>query len=401
MGLVWSGSERYRIHLAVVRGVMSAVLPPESDPFAETLASLVLDARGKLLRPLLVLLGARAQAEAMGRQELAELAPPSIGEDEAYAAGRALGAAPNNESVLVDHAAGAILFPGRVYLLAAALELLHTATLVHDDIIDRAEKRRGLPTLHSIGGYRRAILAGDYLFTTSLMLTGPWLTGFQHADAGRALQLLCRGEMLQARAQDKQKPSPRLYRRQIAGKTAMLFVLAARGGATLMADALGAAAPSPSTPQGEIPGLGQVPHQLGLYAYGLGMAFQINDDILDYTPGAASGKSAFRDYNQGLLTLPLLHGLGKDHDGKLKAFMKRYPPGKKELSKGRETQLTKLLEERGAISGARAEAQAYLASGRRQLVGTEPMVATMADLDALAVKLLPILTSEARERTVG
>lgn len=399
MGLDWSGSERYRIHLAVVRGVMGSILPPAEDPFAETLSSLVLDARGKMLRPLLVLLGARAEAESSAVAGFRELAVPGCTEDEAFAAGRALGAAPGNEALLTGLLPGALLFPGRVYLLAAALELLHTATLVHDDIIDRAEKRRGLPTLHTLGGHRRAILAGDYLFSSSLMLISPWLSGMQHADAGRALQLLCRGEMLQARAQDRAIPSKRLYKRQIAGKTAMLFVLACRGGATLMAEARRPALARATAPHGEAHGETQIARMLGVYAYGLGMAFQINDDLLDYFPGDAGSKTAFRDYNQGLLTLPLILGLEDDLKGELHRFIERHIPGKKDLSPRQEHTLTVLLTERKARERACLEAQNYLLTGRRQVADTKSPSGGIQDLDALAARLLPELAG-ALPRTI-
>ena len=173
--------------------------------------------------------------------------------------------------------------------LAAAVELLHTATLVHDDLIDNSATRRGNPTLNRLWNSRAAILAGDYLFAKSADLVASTENVRVMGIVARTLMIICGGELRQLFGAndwtvDRQEYYDRIYR-----KTASLFVMAAETGAILA----GAEA--------------QWVQALSTYGYKLGVAFQIVDDILDFTSDETQlGKPVGHDLREGTLTLPAL-----------------------------------------------------------------------------------------------
>lgn len=180
----------------------------------------------------------------------------------------------------------------KVLSLAAAVEMLHTATLVHDDLIDAAPLRRGSPTVSSLWGDQIALFAGDYLFAGAASLAAETgdaqvITLFAHT-----LVSICTGEMQQSlRAPHWQQLEEDYYQR-IRGKTASLFVLSAQGGALLSA-----------APDGTISALRN-------YGHNLGMAFQIVDDILDFVGDEEElGKPRGSDLHQGTITLPTIYFL--------------------------------------------------------------------------------------------
>ena len=190
-----------------------------------------------------------------------------------------------------------VLLSGKLYdyrleplmLLAAAVELLHTATLVHDDAIDNSSMRRGRPTVNNVWGEERAVLLGDYLFaragelaaeTNNLRVVKLFSRTLMTISAGELNQIYYAGKTQQARSQ---------YVERIAGKTASLFTLATKGGGIL----------------------GRAPvravRALGEYSYHLGVAFQIADDILDFIGTEEElGKPVGSDLVQGTLTLPAM-----------------------------------------------------------------------------------------------
>ncbi len=190
-----------------------------------------------------------------------------------------------------------VLLAGRAYdydrealvTAAAGVELLHTASLVHDDTIDRAALRRGKPTLNSMLSSGAVILLGDYLFAQSAMLAAATQHPRVVAVFASTLANICDGqlrEMFDAHRIDQTRED---YERRIYGKTASLFAGAAEMGAVL------GAAPEP--------------HIQALRAYGgdLGMAFQVVDDVLDLREGTQKlGKPAGQDLRQGTVTLPTM-----------------------------------------------------------------------------------------------
>jgi geranylgeranyl pyrophosphate synthase len=173
--------------------------------------------------------------------------------------------------------------------LAASIELLHTATLVHDDVIDAAATRRGRATANSLVGNAASVMVGDYMFAHAAELVAR--TG--NIDVIRlfaeTLMHMATGELHQDMSAYSYGQSTREYFNRIAGKTASLFATAAKGGAMIG----GANA--------------QQAEALRSYGENIGMAFQVVDDLLDVTATEEElGKPAGSDLMQGTLTLPSL-----------------------------------------------------------------------------------------------
>ncbi len=163
--------------------------------------------------------------------------------------------------------------------VATAVELMHSASVVHDDINDHGLVRRGRPSINAAWGRTFALLTGDFLFTKVYELMAPF--GDLNVDLARAAVALVEGETLQASAVAENKLNRETYLRIIALKTAALFQAAAQMGASL------GAAP-------------QYAPAFGEFGFQMGMAFQITDDILDLTStDMALGKTVGRDRQQG------------------------------------------------------------------------------------------------------
>jgi len=183
--------------------------------------------------------------------------------------------------------------PGNnIYPLAIAFEYLHVATLLHDDVIDHAETRRGRPTVNEAFGLPQAILAGDFLHARSLFLIGT-IGGSGCLDLiCRATEAMVAGEFLQLANASNLNQSESDYFAVIKGKTA-LFI-----GAVCEIGGIFSGADETNT------------EQLRQYGANLGLAFQIQDDLLDYLGDAAkTGKTVGNDFFEGKMTLPLLHTL--------------------------------------------------------------------------------------------
>ncbi len=176
----------------------------------------------------------------------------------------------------------------RVARPAAAIELMHTASVVHDDINDHGILRRGRPSVNAIWGRTFALLTGDYLFTAVYELMAPYQQ--LNVDLARAATALVEGETLQASAVKNNTFTRKVYMDIIALKTAALFRAAAEIGAKL-ADAS----------DNEIDALGD-------FGFNLGLAFQIIDDILDIVADEESlGKTSGIDVHQGRGVAMALH----------------------------------------------------------------------------------------------
>jgi geranylgeranyl pyrophosphate synthase len=177
----------------------------------------------------------------------------------------------------------------RLITAAAGVELLHTASLIHDDTVDRAALRRGKPTLNSMLSSGAVILIGDYLFAQSAMLAAATDSTRVVSVFASTLGDICDGQLMEIFDAQRLDQTREEYERRIYGKTASLFAGSAEMGAIL----------------------GQAPesHIAALQRYGadLGTAFQIADDILDVTGATGDlGKPAGNDLRQGTLTLPII-----------------------------------------------------------------------------------------------
>ncbi len=177
------------------------------------------------------------------------------------------------------------------YLLpmATAVEILHTATLVHDDAIDNSLVRRGRPTINKLWGVEQAVLLGDYMFAEAGALTASTQNLRAIKLFAETLKTISNGELNQAFYAFNLEQSRQEYFQRVAKKTASLFCLATESGAVLS-----------QAPEESIQVLVE-------YAYNLGIAFQIVDDILDFVGTEEEmGKPVGSDLAQGTLTLPAI-----------------------------------------------------------------------------------------------
>jgi geranylgeranyl pyrophosphate synthase len=173
--------------------------------------------------------------------------------------------------------------------MAVSVELMHTATLVHDDAIDKSDTRRGQSTINSIWGDEIAILMGDYLFAKAGEFVADTQTPRVIKLFSHTLGIISSGEINQFRGSYNANQTRDDYFRRIYGKTASLFSLSTQSGA-ILAQAVEA-------------GVGAMKE----YGDNLGIAFQIVDDILDFTSTEeALGKPVGSDLTQGTLTLPAM-----------------------------------------------------------------------------------------------
>ncbi len=182
--------------------------------------------------------------------------------------------------------------PDKVIAMAAAVEMLHNATLVHDDLIDNALVRRGMTTLNAVWNKGATVLAGDYLFARA----AGFAAETEHIRVvqlfAETLRTIVDGELRQLFSSREWSQPKDAYYPRIFAKTASLFAAATRSGA-MLADA---------TPEQE--------QALDDYGRHLGMAFQIVDDILDYEGNEATlGKPVGGDLRQGIVTLPFFYFL--------------------------------------------------------------------------------------------
>lgn len=188
--------------------------------------------------------------------------------------------------------------------IAAAFEMLHTATLVHDDVIDKASMRRGQPTLNDTSGNHAAVLAGDYLFTRCFdLIAYPEEFGVIKA-LNRTLSELVVGELFQLENEGNSNISYETYYRTIYAKTGVLFELSASAPAIIIKEDSALEAP------------------LREYGRQLGIAFQIKDDMLDYSADAeALGKDPGTDLADGRITLPVLIALNHSNEQERKQLL--------------------------------------------------------------------------------
>lgn len=246
--------------------------------------------------------------------------------------------------------------------MAVGVELLHTASLVHDDIVDESDTRHGGATLYARVGNALAVLVGDYLFSQAAqacVATGNLDVVRLFAET---LGAMAQGQIDDANRQLGAQPAwERLsrdqYYRTIRGKTASLFVLACKG-------------------TGLLAGL-DARQVAGLETYGeqLGLAFQVFDDILDFTASEQElGKPVGSDLRQGTITLPVI--LMRDANLVDGRFRDAFDGDDVELQ-------VRLVQESGAIERALAEAETLVAAARGALEALPPGVEREA-LDALA-----------------
>jgi len=226
---------------------------------------------------------------------------------------------------------------------AASVELLHMATLVHDDVLDRAELRRGRPTISRAFGVETAVSAGNYLLARAFQE----LVGTGDAAAVDVLSAtavgLSEGEVMQRDDSHRATVSQAEYERRCERKTADLFAAACRLGALLS----GAGEPAAGT--------------LSEYGRLIGLAFQVFDDILDCSGDeAATGKRPGTDVRDGTLTLPLIYAV--EARPALAGLLSR-----QDLSEADVAGVLEAVAESGALERARSVALGYIGQAQRVL----------------------------------
>ena len=234
--------------------------------------------------------------------------------------------------------------------LAATVEFIHTATLLHDDVVDESEQRRGRPTANLLWDNQSSVLVGDYLFARSFQLmveTGSLRVLDILANAAATI---AEGEVLQLSAARDLRTTEAIYLQVVRGKTAALFSAATQVGAVI------AQRPEPDVQ--------------ALYDYGdaLGIAFQIADDLLDYQGDSSStGKNVGDDFRERKLTLPVIKAVSQATSEE-HAFWVRVIEKGDQKDGDLDTALG-LMAKYGTLDATRADAQAWAAKARSALTG--------------------------------
>jgi len=292
-------------------------------PFVNDVLTHMTRFRGKRLRPMLLLLSARACGE-----------------------------------VTHDH-----------LVLAAVVEMIHTATLVHDDVLDDAEIRRHVSTINSRWNNETSVLLGDYLFTHAFHLASGLESTLACRLIGRSTNLVCEGELAQIHERGNHELTEESYLEIIDGKTAELCAVCCQLGAHFA-----------SSSEATIAALRE-------YGRCLGIAFQIADDLLDVLGNEDQmGKSLGTDFQKQKLTLPLIRLLDQaspDSAEEIRGLLG--DPTEESRAK-----LQKHVDSSDAVSYAFARANEFALAARQQLACLP---------DSTAKRLLEVITEFATRRT--
>lgn len=231
-------------------------------------------------------------------------------------------------------------------ILAAVIEMIHTATLVHDDVLDDAETRRHVATVNARWNNETSVLFGDYLFTHAFHLAAKLETTHACRVIGRATNIVCEGELSQVHERGNLDLTEESYLKIIDGKTAELCAVACYLGAHYA-----------GADESQVNSLEQ-------YGRMLGIAFQISDDLLDILgTEAETGKSLGSDFRKQKLTLPLIRLLGAADEpdaGRIRELLSR--PTESTWS-----QLVPYLERSDAVEYTRTRANEIATSARSSL----------------------------------
>jgi len=250
--------------------------------------------------------------------------------------------------------------PLRAAALAAAVELLHNATLIHDDYVDESTHRRGRPTVAAAEGPERAVAVGDYYFAKATRLIAEIGNRSVTSTIAEALEAICASQIDDVALRGTYPGDHDSYLRVVRGKTAALFAGACASGALL----------SESTPE--------TVEALRRYGDLLGVAFQMADDLVDFSP--SSGKPVGLDIRQRVLSLPLIYAA---EDRAVGPEVRRLLAGS--LGDAEVDRVTELVTSSDALQRVRDEAQALVDAAVREL--------ETVDLDGLRPTLISLAHS--------
>lgn len=308
-------AKRYRFLKTVETDLkhLESILTHELQAYEPVLAEAavhLMNAGGKRLRPVMALLAGRATADS---------SPP-----------------------MSQH-----------HLLAMSIELLHTATLIHDDIIDHAMLRRGLPTVNQQWGERVSVLTGDFLLARACYSISLIEQIRLNQLFSKMVMDMCNGEIAQLTNRFKPDITEDMYFFQIECKTALLMAVGCQGAGIINQV-------SPEVEQ-------------ALYTYGrcVGMAFQIIDDILDFTVSSTTlGKPNLNDLREGYLTLPVIYALQQPAQAKpLQEIIQRQCQLTTDLATA-----AQLVEASGGLAYAHRQAEYFVKQAQAALTAVTTSV---------------------------
>lgn len=247
--------------------------------------------------------------------------------------------------VLIGSEFGELEDKNKIHHLAAAVEILHSATLVHDDIIDEAYLRRNQESIHSKYSKEYAVYMGDFLFSQCfMMLTEYEVSAKALKQMARGINIVCRGEMLQNALRYQLDITTRDYLKIVTGKTAALFAASLSVGAK------------------ESGVEDKLAKQLGKIGGHIGMAFQLIDDLLDYESSAeALGKDVQGDIAKGYYSLPMIKALQTSYGKEMKAIL-----NKNEITKEDVIHLIEYSKVSGSVERTRKLAHKYTAKALKE-----------------------------------
>lgn len=247
--------------------------------------------------------------------------------------------------------------------LATAIEFIHTATLLHDDVVDESKQRRGRATANLLWDNKSSVLVGDYLFARAFQLMVECGSLRVLDILSNASATIAEGEVLQLTTAQNIATTEAQYLRVIGGKTAALFSAATEAGAVLA-----------QAPEAQV---------RALFDYGnaLGISFQIVDDWLDYgAAGDKIGKNIGDDFREGKLTLPVIRAIAAA-DAEERAFWDRVIARGEQRDGDFETAL-ELMARHGTLESTRVEALGWAARAKSALevLPDQPLRAMLADI---------------------
>jgi octaprenyl-diphosphate synthase len=253
----------------------------------------------------------------------------------------------------------------RTYDLSTVIEFIHTATLLHDDVIDNADLRRGNPTVHSLWGNEMAILIGDYLYSKAMSLALADKDYLVMQTVSEVTNEMAKGQVMETLKQRDMGITEADYYRIIGLKTASLFAASCTIGAIVGGVSV------------------QQRAQVTAFGYHLGMAFQMADDMLDFVaPEATLGKPVHNDLKEGKLTLPIITAIQRATPQESQAiadYLQNETAGTAELQS-----VIALLHKYETLPFTMAKAQEHVQQAKQALQDFAPSVAldtllTLAD----------------------
>jgi len=236
----------------------------------------------------------------------------------------------------------------KVMRMAAALEILHTATLVHDDIIDRAKTRRGKATVSGKYGFDMAVYTGDFLLSKAVLVISKGVPLDSLGQVARGVKTICEGEVDQYQQKNAINTTVLSYLKRAGRKTAGLFAASCGLGAHIS----------------ECPM--KVSRELTKFGYYYGMAFQMKDDLNDFLSDEnSSGKPVGKDILEGVITLPVIYAVNSSR--KVRDEVGKFIENADKFSSEDLKQVLEVIRQSGGIEHAKGLMKKYVEKAMKSL----------------------------------